>query len=352
MMASSTPCCKKTDRLALQIVRCLILAVLFVLQPRQRRAEGIHVKSAELIPSEAGYSLEANYEITLSHTLEEALLRGLALPFVIDFELTYPRWWTFGLWNRTVVEIPPAASAVLQRAHPPVPRFFRQPESELRYPGGGARCDRPGAPARRVYTKEDVDTAASTSPPCDCAWTPRCCPSHCRSTRSARATGICRRIGTGGRSGHDSSLLYSTHVRKSLLSRGMKYLIALILLLGAVMLYLLSSASSNTPMFARDLPLLLFCGVAVVLGADGAGWLPAAGVAPAAGGGSVRLEADVAPGAVVLAGGGAAGCAGVRRVGAVPEQEHRVLVRRARGQGAGGGSEPGPYHPGQHAQGA
>ena len=55
-------------------------------------------------------------------------------------------------------------------------------------------------------------------------------------------------------------------VRKSLLSRGMKYLIALILLLGAVMLYLLSSASSNTPMFARDLPLLLFFGVALVLG--------------------------------------------------------------------------------------
>jgi len=54
-------------------------------------------------------------------------------------------------------------------------------------------------------------------------------------------------------------------VRKSL-SRGMKYLIALILVLGAIMLYLLSSASSNTPMFARDLPLLLFFGVALVLG--------------------------------------------------------------------------------------
>jgi len=55
-------------------------------------------------------------------------------------------------------------------------------------------------------------------------------------------------------------------MRKSLLSRGMKYLIALILLLGAVLLYLLSSASANTPLFARDLPLILFCGVALVLG--------------------------------------------------------------------------------------
>ena len=54
-------------------------------------------------------------------------------------------------------------------------------------------------------------------------------------------------------------------VRNSLLSRGMKYLIAAILVLGAVMLYLVLSASSNTPMFARDLPLLLFLGVSIVL---------------------------------------------------------------------------------------
>jgi two-component system, NtrC family, nitrogen regulation sensor histidine kinase NtrY len=54
-------------------------------------------------------------------------------------------------------------------------------------------------------------------------------------------------------------------VRTSLLSRGMKYLIAAILFLGAVMLYLVLSASSNTPMFARDLPLLLFLGVSIVL---------------------------------------------------------------------------------------
>ena len=55
-------------------------------------------------------------------------------------------------------------------------------------------------------------------------------------------------------------------MRKSLLSRGMKYLVALILVLGALMLYLLSSASANTPTFARDLQLLLFFGVALVLG--------------------------------------------------------------------------------------
>jgi PAS domain S-box-containing protein len=54
-------------------------------------------------------------------------------------------------------------------------------------------------------------------------------------------------------------------MRKSLLSRGMKYLIALMLLLGAILLYLLSGASANTPLFARDLPIILLCGVALVL---------------------------------------------------------------------------------------
>jgi two-component system, NtrC family, nitrogen regulation sensor histidine kinase NtrY len=64
-----------------------------------------------------------------------------------------------------------------------------------------------------------------------------------------------------------SAVTRSIHTaRKSLLSRGTKYLIAAILLLGAVMLYLLSGASANTPMFARDLPLILLGGVAVVLG--------------------------------------------------------------------------------------
>ena len=53
--------------------------------------------------------------------------------------------------------------------------------------------------------------------------------------------------------------------RRSLLSRGMKFLIALVLALGAVMLYLLSGASANTPWFSSDLPLLLALGVGVVL---------------------------------------------------------------------------------------
>ncbi len=54
-------------------------------------------------------------------------------------------------------------------------------------------------------------------------------------------------------------------LRSSLVSRGTKYLMALTLLLGAVMLYLLSTASSNTPMFSTTLPWLVYVGIGLVL---------------------------------------------------------------------------------------
>ncbi len=57
----------------------------------------------------------------------------------------------------------------------------------------------------------------------------------------------------------------SRALRRSLMSRGMKFLIALVLLLGAIMLYLLSSASADTPLFSGNLPLLLGLGVGLVL---------------------------------------------------------------------------------------
>jgi len=54
-------------------------------------------------------------------------------------------------------------------------------------------------------------------------------------------------------------------IRRSLSSRGMQFLIVLVLTLGAVMLYVLPGASANTPWFSSDLPLLLGLGVGVVL---------------------------------------------------------------------------------------
>lgn len=57
------------------------------------RADGIEVRKAALISTEDGYVLEAEFDVTLTHTLEEALNKGVPLYFTLEFELTRPRWY-------------------------------------------------------------------------------------------------------------------------------------------------------------------------------------------------------------------------------------------------------------------
>jgi hypothetical protein len=86
------------------VVLLLAAMVVCLIDPGLAQAEGVFIKSAEITPTEAGYSLDATYEIGLTPMLEDALTRGIALSFVTEFELIAPRWWTFNLWNRTVSE--------------------------------------------------------------------------------------------------------------------------------------------------------------------------------------------------------------------------------------------------------
>ena len=58
-------------------------------------AEGIGVKSASLHLGEDGYALDASFDIHFNPTLLEALLRGLPLYFISEFELTRGRWYWF-----------------------------------------------------------------------------------------------------------------------------------------------------------------------------------------------------------------------------------------------------------------
>ena len=102
-MVSSTLCCKRSLASNASLILRLLAAAALVVSLRAQ-AQGIYIKSAELSPTEAGYALDATYDIVLTPTLEEALSRGVALTFVTEFELLYPRWWTFNLWNRVVSE--------------------------------------------------------------------------------------------------------------------------------------------------------------------------------------------------------------------------------------------------------
>ncbi len=58
-----------------------------------RSADTIVVKSAELHAEEDGYYLNAEFEFSLNPTLDEALQKGVPLYFLLEFELTRPRWY-------------------------------------------------------------------------------------------------------------------------------------------------------------------------------------------------------------------------------------------------------------------
>jgi hypothetical protein len=57
------------------------------------RADILEFKQARLAPREEGWALEADFDIELSGRIEEALNKGVALYFNLDFELTRPRWY-------------------------------------------------------------------------------------------------------------------------------------------------------------------------------------------------------------------------------------------------------------------
>ena len=98
-MVFITPSSRKTD-----FLRCLLALFLFWCSTVLVAAEGIHVKSAEILRNGGDYYLDANFEIELTPTLEDALNKGLPLHFIVELEVIRPRWYTLYLWNKSVLE--------------------------------------------------------------------------------------------------------------------------------------------------------------------------------------------------------------------------------------------------------
>jgi len=78
-------------RRALALCAALGLAVL--LPAADARADTIPVKSAELRVEEGEVLLNADFDLSLNPTLEEALNRGIPLYFVLEVEVARPRWY-------------------------------------------------------------------------------------------------------------------------------------------------------------------------------------------------------------------------------------------------------------------
>ncbi len=59
------------------------------------RADEIDVVDARLAASEEGLLLSADFAFEFSPRLQEAVANGVPLHFVVEFEMTRPRWWWF-----------------------------------------------------------------------------------------------------------------------------------------------------------------------------------------------------------------------------------------------------------------
>jgi hypothetical protein len=62
---------------------------------RPALADTITLRTAELRAEDDGYYLNAEFEVAINATLDEALQKGVPLYFVLEFELSRPRWYWF-----------------------------------------------------------------------------------------------------------------------------------------------------------------------------------------------------------------------------------------------------------------
>jgi hypothetical protein len=73
----------------------IVLGHVLALAALAARADEIEVREARLVPTEEGIALDAEFAFDFSQRLAEAVANGVPLYFVVEFELTRPRWWWF-----------------------------------------------------------------------------------------------------------------------------------------------------------------------------------------------------------------------------------------------------------------
>jgi Domain of unknown function (DUF4390) len=70
-----------------------LLTVLVCTAAIAARGDDIEVRDAKLVGVDEGLVLDADFSFALNPRLEEAVTNGVPLYFVVDFEMTRPRWW-------------------------------------------------------------------------------------------------------------------------------------------------------------------------------------------------------------------------------------------------------------------
>lgn len=92
-MVFSTPCSRNASAPWRRALGALLFAIGAVAMSVPAVAEGITPVRAKVEAGDDGYRLDAEFDIRFSPGLEEAVNRGVALYFVVEFELTKPRWY-------------------------------------------------------------------------------------------------------------------------------------------------------------------------------------------------------------------------------------------------------------------
>lgn len=76
------------------LLRTALFALLCAAALAARAAE-IEVRDVHLVSTEEGLTLDADFAFEFGPRLAEVIANGVPLYFVVEFELTRPRWWWF-----------------------------------------------------------------------------------------------------------------------------------------------------------------------------------------------------------------------------------------------------------------
>ncbi len=95
MTVSTTHCCRNSllpDRSS-DWLRTALFALLLAVHTVCGAAGGITLRDVRLDHVDDGYQLSTDVGVTLSPRLAEAVTRGVALYFVLEFQISRPRWY-------------------------------------------------------------------------------------------------------------------------------------------------------------------------------------------------------------------------------------------------------------------
>ena len=76
-------------------LRFALVAIALTMSSLAVQAEGISVTSATAEPADDGWNIDVVFDVQFTQRLEEAVNRGVPLYFVVEFELSRPRWYWF-----------------------------------------------------------------------------------------------------------------------------------------------------------------------------------------------------------------------------------------------------------------